>query len=380
MIQMQFSLRQIAVPVLAGLVAAHAFAQGIQDPSIEADRLILQAEEYANEGRWKEAADTLAKVESLEEKLSGSLPVEFYFRVGSTYARAYSPSEGSSALDMARKARSYLTKYLNLAGRDGASYKEALSALGRIEKAENDHFDAKYNPDQRSEVMVSLGNAARAGDLVALAHFIDRYSPTADDLQYLFNITCDTDGTESVLSNARRSVYWLYGQNLAKPSDFTLYQAVNSWNPDLIKWHLSPEIVAIANYDIKNPESWAYKAAYDIVTRAEVRVRDRAGLSYDLILEVETSDWEKTTPGDWYEILKLYSQAGGVLDQKIDGTSIWWVGHNPSSTTNAISAKRSRDSYQSRVDWVSQYFKTGTQRWSAHYSYGSKTWRYLDQK
>jgi hypothetical protein len=377
---MQLLSRRIAVPVFVGLVAAHAFPQGIQDPSIEADRLILQAEDYANEGRWKEAADTLAKVESLEEKLSGSLPVEFYFRVGSTYARAYSPKQGSSVLDMARKARSYLTKYLNLAGRDGASYKEALSALGRIEKAENDYFDARYNPDQRSEVMVSLGNAADAGNLVALAHFIDRYSPTATDLQYLFEITCDNYGTESVLSNARRSVYWLYGQNLAKPSGSTLGYAISSWNVDLIKWHLSPEIVAIANYDIKNPESRAYKAAFSIVTRAEVRVRDRAGLSYDLILEVETSNRDITTPGDWYEILKLYTQAGGVLDQKIDGTSIWWVGHNPSSTTNAISAKRSRDSYQSRVDWVSQYFKTGTQRWSAHYSYSSKTWRYLDQK
>ena len=130
---MTFFVRPLRCRSLASLSAWLVFAAGAgtvqlaaQDlpPAIEADRLLLQAEQQIQDEDYDEALATLDRILELQAEHNLEVPAPFWFnhaRVAKEVPHPY-------------KARSSAIRYLEVAGRGGEHYLAALEILNELEE------------------------------------------------------------------------------------------------------------------------------------------------------------------------------------------------------------------------------------------------------
>ncbi len=132
--------RPLRIPVAAvalGLMALGpllAFAD--LAPAVQADLYLVQTEDYIKQKDYAAAQEAMGKILVLQEKHDLTIPEEFHFK----YAQV---------LDLAgqyEEAIAAVTHYLDVAGRKGAHYREALTLL----------HTASQNADAASEVVQNM--------------------------------------------------------------------------------------------------------------------------------------------------------------------------------------------------------------------------------
>ncbi|MDZ4859640.1 MAG: hypothetical protein SGI88_11720 [Candidatus Hydrogenedentes bacterium] len=322
-----------------------AYSQGITDPGILADKHIIEAEGYAKNGEWTKSAEALSKVEKLESQLSGSLPVEYYLRLGSAYARAYSAKpDASASLEFGTKGTKYLTKYINATGREAPAYREALELLTKIEKLTNAWFDKTYR---------SAYGAAEEGSVAALIHYEGRDEFPSN--YSLLHSACGSTRNKDVFD----VLEWLHKRG-AKPTADCLSIALSNWNMSAIHWLLHPAISKKYDLKVNNPNN-----LLTIIELTTVLVKDRPGLDRYISIEIYNHDY--ATISDWYTVLGLYRNAGGAMNGEVGGRSVWWNRFN----TNE---KHGTARHDTRINWVNNYLKTSKENYAARYYYSSRKW------
>ena len=112
---------------IAAAVFAAAAAALQLPPDMQADRYLLQAEEQIERRNFAAAKQSLDRILALQDQHGLELPQEFFFR----YAEVVEP------LGLYDEAIEAVTKYLTLAGRDGAHYRAALRLLNSAEAEKN---------------------------------------------------------------------------------------------------------------------------------------------------------------------------------------------------------------------------------------------------
>ena len=112
---------------IAAAVFAAAAAALQLPPDIQADRYLLQAEEQIERRNFAAAKQSLDRILALQEQHGLELPEEFFFRYAEVVER----------LGLYDEAIEAVTKYLTLAGRDGAHYRAALRLLNSAEAEKN---------------------------------------------------------------------------------------------------------------------------------------------------------------------------------------------------------------------------------------------------
>ncbi len=103
------------------------------DPAIQADLHLVQAEDYIKQKNYAAAHEAMGRILALQKTHDLTIPDEFHFR----YARV---------LDLAGKyeqAVAAVTRYLQIAGRGGAHYREALTLLHTATQSAQDAAEAE---------------------------------------------------------------------------------------------------------------------------------------------------------------------------------------------------------------------------------------------
>ena len=117
---------------IAAAVFAAAAAALQLPPDMQADRYLLQAEEQIERRNFDAAKQSLDRILALQEQHGLELPEEFFFRYAEVVER----------LGLYDEAIESVTKYLTLAGRDGAHYRAALRLLNSAEAEKNNPIAA----------------------------------------------------------------------------------------------------------------------------------------------------------------------------------------------------------------------------------------------
>ena len=112
-------LRNVVVIVFLGMTAAAAQLP----PEIQADRYLLAARQAIERQDFTAAQTALDKMSLLETEKGLKLPEEFYFRSAQTAHQTGRPA----------RAVRMVTRYLEIVGRDGKQYIEALELLNAAE-------------------------------------------------------------------------------------------------------------------------------------------------------------------------------------------------------------------------------------------------------
>ena len=112
---------------IAAAVFAAAAAALQLPPDMQADRYLLQAEEQIERRNFDAAKQSLDRILALQDQHGLELPQEFFFRYAEVVER----------LGLYDEAIAAVTKYLTLAGRDGAHYRAALRLLNSAEAEKN---------------------------------------------------------------------------------------------------------------------------------------------------------------------------------------------------------------------------------------------------
>ena len=94
-------------------------------PEVEVDRYLLQAEEQIEKQDFRAAKEAMDSILELQEQHGLELPEEFFFRHAQVLERVEQYDE----------AFEFATRYVTLAGRDGAHYHAALQVLNSAEAA-----------------------------------------------------------------------------------------------------------------------------------------------------------------------------------------------------------------------------------------------------
>ena len=120
--------RQI-LSVMVGMVyfVSHSNVHAQLPPSIEADRLFVQAERQISEADYDAALATLDRILALQEEYEIAIPAEFWYRHAEV---AFSAGSVQAAKDSAEK-------YLVSVGNEGEFYRESLRLLDTIEQIES---------------------------------------------------------------------------------------------------------------------------------------------------------------------------------------------------------------------------------------------------
>ncbi len=103
---------------------------GMLPPEHEAERLLIQAEQYLLEGESARAESLLAKV----AELNTALPLRYYFFRGQTLADLDAP-----------KATEMLTHYVVAGGNQAPHYREALELITRLEQGDKERRQPSRN-------------------------------------------------------------------------------------------------------------------------------------------------------------------------------------------------------------------------------------------
>ena len=95
------------------------------DPAIQADLHLVQTEEYIKQKNYGAAQDAMAKIFALQKKHDMTIPVEFHFKYAQVLELAAQYEEAASEV----------THYLEMTGRTGTHYREALTLLHKVSVA-----------------------------------------------------------------------------------------------------------------------------------------------------------------------------------------------------------------------------------------------------
>ena len=114
----------VALSALTTLLPVSAAAD--LSPEVQADLHLVQTEEYIKEKNYEAAKEAMGKIIGLQEKHGLQLPHEFHFKYAQVLEWAGAHAEAIESLK----------QYLELAGRSGAKYREALVLLNDTMKKE----------------------------------------------------------------------------------------------------------------------------------------------------------------------------------------------------------------------------------------------------
>lgn len=139
-----------ALMILLALSAAAQLA-----PSVQADLYLVQTEEYIKEKNYKAAQEAMGKIIGLQEEHGLQLPHEFHFKYAQVLDWAGSYAEAIESLN----------RYLELAGRSGTHYRDALLLLHQTMEKEA----SKYKDDE------AFGSAKETGTMAAYRQYLSSY-------------------------------------------------------------------------------------------------------------------------------------------------------------------------------------------------------------
>ena len=122
-------------------------------PEIEVDRYLLQAEEQIEKQDFRAAKEVMDRILELQAQHDLELPDEFFFRYAHVLERVEQYDE----------AIEFATRYLTLAGRDGAHYRDALQVLNSAEAARREAEEAEQRVRARVETARRRAEAERRG-------------------------------------------------------------------------------------------------------------------------------------------------------------------------------------------------------------------------
>ena len=121
-----------ASPAVTGLLAlallalsGNAGLAGQLPPEAQADRYLLQAEDWIRQQDFVAAKGALDRIVALQEEHGLTIPDAFWFR----------HAEVSQGVGLQEEAIESATRYVTLAGRDGEHYVDALRLLNAVEAA-----------------------------------------------------------------------------------------------------------------------------------------------------------------------------------------------------------------------------------------------------
>ena len=120
-------------------------------PEIEVDRYLLQAEEQIEKQDFRAAKEVMDRILELQEQHGLELPEEFFFRYAQVLDRVEQYDE----------AIEFATRYLTLAGRDGAHYRAALQVLNSAEAAKRTVEERQQQAQARVEAARRRAEAVR---------------------------------------------------------------------------------------------------------------------------------------------------------------------------------------------------------------------------
>ena len=135
-------LSAVVSRVFLGLLLPVAVAALQLPPEIQADRYLLEAEKEIQAQDFEGAKESLDRILALQAQHGLEIPEEFFFRYAEVLAR----------LELYDEAIEYVTKYLTLAGRVGAHYREALELLSTAEAAKAAAEEARRRAELAAEV------------------------------------------------------------------------------------------------------------------------------------------------------------------------------------------------------------------------------------
>ena len=109
----------IAAAALGLMTLAPFLAVADLAPAIQADLYLVQTEDYIKQKDYAAAQEAMGKILELQKEHDLQIPVEFHFKYAQVLELAGSYDEAVAAV----------THYLEVAGRGGAHYREALTLL-----------------------------------------------------------------------------------------------------------------------------------------------------------------------------------------------------------------------------------------------------------
>ena len=144
--------RWVAISAAGLCLALPVVGMALQlPPEIEVDRYLLQAEEQIEKQDFRAAKEAMDRILELREQHDLELPEEFFFRYAHVLERVEQYDE----------AIKFATRYLTLAGRDGAHYRDALQVLNSAEAAKRRAEERQQQAQARVEAARRRAEAVR---------------------------------------------------------------------------------------------------------------------------------------------------------------------------------------------------------------------------
>ena len=133
-------------------------------PDIEADRLLIEAEQFINNNNFAQAASSLEEILTLQQQHNLEIPVDFYFK----YAEIILNSDDQ---DKGEKAYLAVTHYLETAGRAGEHYQQALELYNQASVLHSQEISRNLIDEIKGEARLEIVRQliANGADVNAIA-------------------------------------------------------------------------------------------------------------------------------------------------------------------------------------------------------------------
>ena len=280
-------------------------------PDIQADRYLVRAQRQIEEQDFAGAKQSMEQILELQSQHGLEIPEEFYYRYAEVLDR----------LGLHDEAIEYATKYLTLAGRDGAHYREALELLDQVEQAKAAAEAAR----KRAEAAAAAAEERRkiVAALVAGMEFV--WVP-AGEFQ-MGSTSKEAEDDEQLITRVRISRGFFLGKYEVTQGQ---WQAVMGSNPSFVK-QCGPDcpVEGVSWNDVQE-FIWRLNAAvgeerYRLPTEAEWEYAARAGTSGDRYGNVDAIAWYDGNSGDrTHPVGQKAPNAWGLHDML--GNVYEWVG------------------------------------------------------
>ena len=136
--------RIIASVVVSVLLGGFTVAVAQLPPEIMVDSYLLRAEQAVRDGEYPRAQAEINKILELQKEHELDLPDEFHFR----YAKA------ADSTDLPEQALESVVRYLELAGREGEHYVEALELMNTVQDTPSEDSVAGVAAQLPPDIMV----------------------------------------------------------------------------------------------------------------------------------------------------------------------------------------------------------------------------------